>query len=120
MLRTLSLALVLSACSPTQAQAPQSPPAMMSASPGEIADGRRIVMTRCAGCHGIGPDSASKHPEAPPLSRLSEEYPVTALEEAFAEGVIVGHPDMPEFKLTPNQIRALLGYLESIQVNRGV
>ncbi len=93
---------------------------MMSATPEEIAAGRQIVMTRCASCHAVDRGSASRHPEAPALSRLSEEYPVTALEEAFAEGVIVGHPDMPEFNLSAAQIRALLGYLDSIQVNRGV
>lgn len=92
---------------------------MMSASAEAIAEGRRIVELRCASCHAVRPDAKSRHPEAPPLSRLSEEYPVTALEEAFAEGVIVGHPDMPEFSLSPEQIRSLLGYLESIQVNRG-
>jgi len=120
MMRVLVLAFALSACASTAVQPPQKPPAMMSATPEEIDAGRQIVMTRCASCHAIAPDSASRHPEAPPLARLSEEYPVTALEEAFAEGVIVGHPDMPEFSLTPEQIRALLGYLESIQVNRGV
>jgi hypothetical protein len=44
---------------------------------------------------------------------------VNALEEAFAEGVLVGHPSMPEFRFEPRDIDALLAYLESIQTHRG-
>ena len=51
--------------------------------------------------------------------RPSARSPVTALEEAFAEGILVGHPDMPEFRLTPTQIDNLLGYIESVQEQRG-
>jgi cytochrome c len=56
---------------------------------------------------------------APPFRTLSNFYPVGALEEAFAEGVLVGHPDMPEFSLEPEQIDDLLAYIQSIQDRRG-
>ncbi len=41
------------------------------------------------------------------------------LEEAFAEGVLVGHPDMPEFTLSAEDIDALLSYIQSVQERRG-
>jgi mono/diheme cytochrome c family protein len=55
---------------------------------------------------------------APPFRTLSRDYPVTALEEAFAEGILVGHPDMPEFRLEPEQIDAIVAYIQSIQAQR--
>lgn len=80
-----------------------------------VADGRRLAEVYCASCHAIGTEGESRHPSAPPFRTLSRNYPVNALEEAFAEGVLVGHPDMPEFRLEPEQIDDLLGYIESIQ-----
>ena len=37
------------------------------------------------------------------------------LAEALAEGLSVGHPDMPEFVFEPDQVAAILAYLKSIQ-----
>ncbi|MEZ5936798.1 MAG: cytochrome c [Hyphomonadaceae bacterium] len=117
--------LAACACAPQQGASPEpSPydtgPAMMTATPEQIAQGSDIAHRLCAGCHAVEPDARSTHPEAPPLSRLSERYPVTMLEEALAEGILTGHPDMPVFKLSPEEIDALLGYLDSIQVKRGI
>jgi mono/diheme cytochrome c family protein len=44
---------------------------------------------------------------------------VNALEEAFAEGILVGHPAMPQFRFTPAQIDDILAYLQSVQERRG-
>jgi mono/diheme cytochrome c family protein len=84
-----------------------------------VAQGRSIAETRCISCHAIGETGESRNPEAPPLRTLSERYPVNALEEAFAEGMLVGHPGMPEFRFEPREIDALLAYLESIQTHTG-
>jgi hypothetical protein len=40
------------------------------------------------------------------------------LAEALAEGLSVGHPDMPELVFEPDQIVAILAYLKSIQEHR--
>lgn len=77
--------------------------------------GRQIAEANCASCHAITADDASQHPEAPPLRELSARYPIDALEEAFVEGIYVGHPDMPQFEASPEQVTALLAYLDTIQ-----
>jgi hypothetical protein len=33
---------------------------------------------------------------------LEARYPLEALEEALAEGIVTGHPDMPQFALEPD------------------
>lgn len=81
----------------------------------EIAHGKALVETNCARCHAVGKTDASQHPEAPPFRILSQRYPIDALEEAFAEGISTGHPDMPEWVATPEQIDAIIAYIESLQ-----
>jgi len=55
---------------------------------------------------------------APPFRTLSHNYPVDSLGEALAEGILVGHRDMPEFELEAAQIDDLLAYIQSIQDQR--
>lgn len=81
----------------------------------KIKVGKLIAETRCSTCHAIGPTGNSPHQDAKPFRHLSENYPVRNLEEALAEGIVVGHPDMPMFVLSPYEIDALITYLESIQ-----
>ena len=83
--------------------------------PGDIAAGRQIAETYCASCHAIGTRGESHHPMAPPWRTLSRNYPIESLQESFAEGVLVGHPDMPQFELQPAQIDDLLAYINSVQ-----
>lgn len=104
----LGLVLALSAC----AQSVSGEEAERAAN---IEEGRRLAEVNCASCHAVGATGESRHPTAPPFRQLSRNYPVNALEEAFAEGILVGHPDMPEFQMQPEQIQDLLGYIQSIQ-----
>ena len=41
--------------------------------------------------------------------------PLTSWPKSLAEGLSVGHPDMPEFVFEPDDITAILAYLNSIQ-----
>ena len=81
----------------------------------DVEHGKALVENNCARCHGIGETDKSPHAEAPEFRTLSQRYPVDALEEAFAEGIVTGHPDMPEFKATPKQIADIIEYLATIQ-----
>lgn len=77
--------------------------------------GAGLLTANCVRCHAIGRSGASSHPAAPPFRTLSGRYPIDGLAEALAEGLLVGHPDMPEFKFEPGDIGAILAYLKSIQ-----
>ena len=80
----------------------------------DIAEGKTLVELNCARCHAVDRTSKSEHGDAPPFRTLSQRYPIDALEEAFAEGISTGHPDMPEFVATPGQIGAILDYISSL------
>ena len=82
---------------------------------GLAARGQEIAQGNCARCHAIGPTGESPRPEAPPFRSLSQNFPVTDLEEALVEGISGGDPIMPEFQLSPDDAHALVTYLQSIQ-----
>ena len=66
-------------------------------------------------CHAIARTGESPHSAAPPFRTLSRKYPIDELAELLAEGLSVGHPDMPEFVFKPDDTTAILAYLNSIQ-----
>jgi cytochrome c len=78
--------------------------------------GQALLATHCARCHAITTTGNSPHREAPPFRTLGQKYPVDWLAEALGEGLSTGHPDMPEFVFEPQEINAILTYLQSIQV----
>lgn len=77
--------------------------------------GRAFAQANCAACHAIGRDGASPLQSAPPLRTLHSRYPVEYLTEALAEGIMTGHPAMPQFKLELAQIGDLIAYLKSLE-----
>jgi mono/diheme cytochrome c family protein len=79
--------------------------------------GRAIAQQNCGRCHSVVARGESANPKSPPFRYLARKYPLNNLEEALAEGIVVGHEgvEMPQFRLSAAQIEALLAYLNSIQ-----
>jgi mono/diheme cytochrome c family protein len=102
MIRTLLSAVLLAFATPVAAQ-------------GDLDRGREIAETHCSRCHQVGAEGESPLPLAPPFRQLGASYPLSDLEEALAEGIVTGHPEMPEFQFAPSDVVALIAYLESIQ-----
>jgi cytochrome c len=84
----------------------------------DLKRGHSLVATHCSRCHAIERTGTSPHRDAPPFRMLGQKYPVDWLGEALGEGLSTGHPDMPEFVFAPQEIKAILTYLQSIQVPR--
>ena len=74
-----------------------------------------IVRTNCSRCHAIGKIGDSTLPIAPPFRTLHERYPVDDLQEPLAEGIVTGHPTMPEFRFDPGQVGDIIAYLKSLE-----
>jgi len=105
---------LLAACSPEMLDSREPTQAEL------LGQGRAMAEVMCSQCHAIGTDDVGPHPETVPFRRLSWDYPIETLAEPLAEGIIVGHPDMPVFQFEPQDIDALLAYLESIQEPRPI
>lgn len=91
----------------------------LAAAGADVEKGRAIAEESCSGCHAIGPTGESPLPEAPAFRTLGQRYPVESLQEALAEGIVTGHPDMPEVAWDPDTIALFLAYLASIQTPAG-
>jgi cytochrome c len=76
--------------------------------------GQTFARTHCAQCHSIDKFTDSPLRIAPPLRELHKRYPVESLEKAFAEGIVTGHPTMPQFRLELDQIRDLIAFMETL------
>jgi cytochrome c553 len=77
--------------------------------------GLNIARTYCARCHSIDKVTESPLKIAPPFRTLHERYPLTDLEEPLAEGIVTGHPTMPEYKFEPDQIHDFIEFLKTLQ-----
>lgn len=100
----LAATLALSLSAPVLAQ---EDPAVMR--------GRNFAKANCGNCHATGDIDPSPLGIAPPFRDLHENYPAESLEEALAEGIITGHPTMPQFQLETNEIFDFISYLKSLE-----
>ena len=118
----ICITLALSAC--TKATVERSPePALPAAEttgapiPDErVGRGEAVAELACASCHAIGADGDSPHAEAPPFRLLSQSVDIGTLKQAFADGTVSDHPDMPNWDFDPLDVDALIVYLEKVQV----
>jgi cytochrome c len=101
----LTVALVLGFIGSAQAQAPDP----------RAQRGLAFARTHCAQCHALDKVSESPLKIAPPFRSLHRRYPVEALEEALGEGIVTGHPSMPEFRLEPDQIGDFIAFLSTLR-----
>ncbi|RTL62990.1 MAG: cytochrome c [Hyphomicrobiales bacterium] len=97
----LLVAVLLGVCGPATAQSTPE-------------KGEEIAARLCSRCHAIGRKGDSPMGVAPTFRSLPKRYPVENLAEAFAEGIVTGHPAMPRFVFTPAEIDALLAYIDSL------
>ena len=107
--RLACLALIL-------ALSPSAAPAQTALREAEQAvRGRALVERNCGMCHAVGKTGRSRDRQAPPFRELHQRYDVEMLGEALAEGILTGHPAMPEFRFEPPEVIAIIYYLRSIQ-----
>jgi len=77
--------------------------------------GKRLALTYCARCHATDKVSPSPLAIAPPFRTLHERYPVDTLQEALAEGIVTGHPSMPEFRFDADQVGDFIAFLKTLE-----
>jgi mono/diheme cytochrome c family protein len=89
-----------------------------SAQVDQTSRGRLLVQRYCAGCHAIDRSGKSPNAAAPPFRELNSRYKIDDLGEALAEGILVGHPAMPEMRFPPDDVAAILAYIKSVQAHQ--
>jgi len=56
-----------------------------------------------------------RSPSRRPLRTLHERYPVESLQEALGEGIVTGHPDMPEFRFDAREVGDFIAFLKTLE-----
>ncbi|MFZ1990074.1 MAG: cytochrome c [Alphaproteobacteria bacterium] len=85
---------------------------------GDPKRGHVIAKKYCSPCHAVeAKQEKSPVADAPPFRTFASKWPLEDIEEALAEGIMVGHEgvQMPVFELDPPAIADLIAYLRSIQ-----
>jgi mono/diheme cytochrome c family protein len=77
--------------------------------------GRTLAVRLCAQCHAIGKSGASPHIGAPPFRHLESRVDLDAFQRRLRQGLMTSHRDMPVFRFTRDDARAMVAYLRSIQ-----
>jgi len=77
--------------------------------------GEMLARSMCAECHAIAITDRSPHPSAPPFRTLEQRLDLDSFMDRLRQGLMSGHPDMPTFRFTRDDARALIAYLRSIQ-----
>lgn len=89
----------------------------LNAAERDIAEtGLALAEQYCAQCHAVAGEAESPHRDAPPFRTFATKWPLENLEEALAEGIVTGHPEMPAFIFEPKDINALIEYLHSMKL----
>jgi len=77
--------------------------------------GRALAERMCARCHATGNSGPSAHNAAPAFRELSRRVDLDSFANRLRYGLVSGHPDMPTFRFSREDARALTAYLRSIQ-----
>ena len=93
-------------------------PGFAHAEGGLVRLGQDLAQQLCATCHAIGAAERSPLPIAPAFRHIEPRVDLSEMTQKLQEGIIGGHPEMPVFKLTEPQARALVAYMRSIQQDR--
>ena len=102
--------LTLGGCAGEAVRQTETRPVIM----GSADRGAMLVQQKCAGCHSVERTGDSPMAAAPPFRAMGVLYPVSDLQEAFAEGLVTAHPAMPAFELQSTEIADLIAYLERV------
>jgi mono/diheme cytochrome c family protein len=77
--------------------------------------GQTLATRLCARCHSIGKHDPSQRAGAPAFRHLEQRVNLDTFGSRLRQGVMSGHHDMPEFRFSREDARALVAYLRSIQ-----
>jgi mono/diheme cytochrome c family protein len=80
-----------------------------------VSHGQELVAEFCGRCHAVGTRGKGRHPDAPPFRTLGRKIDLDDFPRALERGLSSGHPDMPEFKFSHEDARAVRAYLRAIQ-----
>ena len=89
---------------------------LMPAAAQEMAErGKALLADLCASCHAVEATGDSPNPAAPAFRRITRRMDLDELYDRLREGLSSAHRNMPAYRFTPQDARAVRAYLHTIQ-----
>lgn len=107
MVRSVRIAALLLACASVW---PSPSPAAETAE-----RGRQLLERHCGACHATGPSDPSPRPGAPPFRSIGTRMDLDVLADRMADLLVSPHAEMPSFRFSRRDARAIRVYLNAIQ-----
>jgi mono/diheme cytochrome c family protein len=82
--------------------------------------GRYYALRSCAGCHAVGVRGESPNASAPTFGSIRLRYSALSLPRRLQEISKDGHFEMPPIYMTPDEIRDITAYVETVDASEGV
>jgi cytochrome c len=79
--------------------------------------GETVARRNCSQCHAIGEMGDSPNAKAPRFRDLHKQFVVDDLQRHLLEQMMLHHTDMPQFRLSMEELSGLIAYLKSIQTD---
>ena len=81
--------------------------------------GRFYALRSCAGCHAVGVLGASPNENAPSFGAIRLRYNALSLPRRLSEISENGHYEMPPIHMTPDEIRDVAAYVQTVEAPDG-
>ena len=89
-------------------------PVLVQTEPGDPAAGLRLAATWCANCHRVAPDGPGPSTDAAPTFRAIAQMP-SATAMSLRVFLQTPHPNMPDYRLTREELDDVVAYLLSLK-----
>ncbi len=116
-IRVLSGTFILTAGCASQTPSERRPQVRIEPSTAQVAAGRQMAELKCSACHAIGTSGESTVSAAPPFRGLLRRYPDGRLRDVLSQSIVTGHPSMPGWVFTADELGALGAYIETVGAN---
>lgn len=93
-------------------------PTRSLAQSGAVGRGQAIAERDCGMCHAVDTDDQSPNPDAPALRTLGLSFSADTLSQLLSTGMLMGHPRMPDFRLSDSEYGDLVQYLNHLQAGQ--
>jgi len=88
------------------------------AQPAAESYGASVARRNCSQCHAIGTRGDSPNAKAPRFRELHKRFVIPDLQERLLEQLMLHHADMPQFRLSMEELTGLIAYLKSLQTDQ--
>ena len=80
--------------------------------------GATVAQRNCSQCHAIGARGDSPNTKAPRFRELHKRFVIPDLQGRLLEQLMLHHQDMPQFRLSMEELTGLIAYLKSLQTDQ--